>query len=75
MIRVKIKKSKQKPVAEGINPELSAGEKWAQFIKSVDETEWKWLKRRLGLMTQSEWLQVLNATERAQKGNLNQKPK
>jgi len=75
MIRVKIKRTKENPVSEGINPELSAGEKWRQFIKSVDATEWKWLKRKLGLLTQHEWLQILDATERAQKGNLNKAAK
>ena len=74
MIRVRIKKTNEIPVIEAISPELSASQKWSQFIKSVDETEWKWLKRRLGLLTQSEWLQVLNATEQAQKGTLNKPP-
>jgi len=69
-IRVRIKKPNN-PVSEAINPELGAAEKWKQFIQSVDDVEWKWLKKRLGLLTQVEWLQVLNATEQAQKGNLN----
>ena len=67
-IKVRIKRSK--PVVEAINPELGAEEKWSQFITSVDETEWKWLKRRLGLLTQTEWLAILDATNRAEKGDL-----
>ena len=68
--KIKVRIKAEKPVVEAISKELSAGEKWRQFITSVDEIEWKWLKRRLGLLTQTEWLAILDATNRAEKGNL-----
>ena len=75
MIRVRIKKNRENPVSEGINPELSAAQKWEQFIQSVDQTEWSWLKKKLGLKTSREWLQVMNQYELAQKGKLFDKAK
>ena len=66
-MKVRIKRN---PVIAENTIEISTEEKWRQFIQSVDRTEWKWLKRRLGLLTQAEWLQVLNLTNQAESGKL-----
>jgi hypothetical protein len=68
-IKVRIKKPND-PVSEGINPELNASQKWQQFIQSVTDTEWFWIRKRLGLLNQGEWLKLMNQYELAQKGNL-----
>ena len=66
-MKVRIKKN---PVITENTIEISTQEKWDRFIQSIDQTEWKWLKRRLGLLTQAEWLKVLNLTNKAESGKL-----
>ena len=60
----------KKPVIAENTIEISTQQKWDTFIQSIDRTEWKWLKRRLGLLTQAEWLKVLNLTNKAESGKL-----
>jgi len=66
-MKVRIKK---KPVIAESTIEISTQQKWDTFIRSIDKTEWKWLKRKLGLLTQAEWLQVLNLTNQAESGKM-----
>ena len=66
-MKVRIKKN---PVITENTIEISTQEKWRQFIQSVDRTEWLWIRKRLGLLTQAEWLKVLNLTNKAESGKL-----
>ena len=61
---------KRKPVIAENTIEISTQEKWRRFIQSIDKTEWLWIRKRLGLLTQAEWLNVLNLTNQAESGKL-----
>ena len=60
----------KKPVIAENTIEISTQQKWDTFIQSIDRTEWTWLKRKLGLLTQSEWLKILDLTNKAESGKL-----
>jgi len=66
-MKVRIRK---KPVIAENTIEISTQQKWDTFIQSIDRTEWTWLKRKLGLLTQSEWLKILDLTNKAESGKL-----
>jgi hypothetical protein len=66
-MKVRIKKN---PVITENTIEISTQEKWDRFIQSIDQTEWKWLKQKLGLLNQSEWLKILDLTNKAESGKL-----
>ena len=61
---------KRKPVIAENTTEISTQEKWRRFIQSIDRTEWYWLRKKLGLHTQAEWLKILDLTNKAESGKL-----
>lgn len=65
----------KKPVIAESTIEISTQQKWDTFIQSIDKAEWTWLKRKLGLLTQAEWLKILDLTNKAESGKLETNPK
>ena len=61
---------KRKPVIAENTIEISTQEKWRHLIQSIYKTERLWIRKRSGLLTQAEWLNVLNLTNQAESGKL-----